>query len=549
MPSSARAKRRDIPFLTLFHNMAITETPEVTAPRSRATRSRILSNSAFSLVAYALYVPIFFFLSRFIVHHLGLATYGIWATFSAVMGLGGLLGFGVPAPLVKYAAEFMALGRTRDVNVLVNTAMVFFFAMSAVFVIVMTLATNWILTHLFHVGNDPALRQLYWAYLFGWGIVTTFSGMQALLSGAQRSDIYNILFLACGLVYAVSVIIMIGLGWGLNALVVSWLIQEFLIVALSWIAAKIIFRPLQLNPFLFSWPLLKRILGFGAKVQVSNIMYTLNDQVDRSLIAYALGPALLGAYALASQPVRVVRQMSHYAVTAVLSSASDLSVTGQHDRVLALVVRGTRYLSIVVFAFCTGVAGLAIPLVFLWLGNGYWRVAVTIMVVLAGTAVWLPTQAITEALNGLEKPEVRMRGDLAFLAMHLPVAAFLIWKFGYFGSLTGTAIVLSVTRFYIYWAGSRALGLRLSDLFRRSFLQPAIAALLALAAVVSLQVAGAPISPIMALIELVIFGAIFAGYAWALAFDNYDRNLVRGYVFRPARRVAGRLIPGMAGAR
>ena len=493
---------------------------------SRVTRSKVTRNSVYTVAAYALNLPLSLFVSRFVVHRIGLSAFGTWAALTIVLSFGSLLDLGVTTPLVKYTAEYMTDSRERNINTLLNTAMVFYFAAGAVFVGVASLGSGWVLAHLFHVSpNDVQLRFLYFAVILGFWVSLTFSMLQSLLIGLQLSYVVARLALLFNVLGAIGVIITLSLGMGINGLAITWLTVTVLTIGANWAIAKRHFPSLQIDPRLFSWRELRRIMGFSTKVQVTTLTLFLNDQVDRTLIVYALGPASLGFYQLASRAAFALRGISFSLLAGFVAVSSDLAATSQHARLLRLYIKATRYVAAVDYGLFAGVASLSQPLVWAWLGAGYGQVADTIILVLAGYAVWLPTQPTTETLNGLGRPEIRMRADLAFLFLHIPLSIFLIWRFGYFGTIVGTVFALAVTRVYLYTVGPRLIGVSPVLLFRQSLLHPAIAALLASAGVLALE-AATYISWAWLVIEVALFGTIYLTYGYFFILDDEDRGAI-----------------------
>jgi O-antigen/teichoic acid export membrane protein len=223
----------------------------------------------------------------------------------------------------------------------------------------------------------------------------------------------------------------------------------------------------------------------------------------------------------------------------VLPAASDLAADGDSTRLQELYFRGTRYLAITDFALCIAGIGLVEPFVRgIWLGAGYDRVVVTMEIILVSYAVWLPSQAMENALMGLGRPEIRMRADIAFLLIHLPLSAFLLWHYGYFGTVVGTAIALVTTRLYVFVAGAHALGTTLVELARFSLVQPAIASVLALGTVLVLRAFLAAPQWVMFVMNIIILGAVYVGYIGSFALDEYDRKLLLSLIHRRATSTA-----------
>src|SRR5579872_1726407 len=96
-------------------------------------RSRLVSNSAYSAAGYVIYLPVNLAVTSYVVHRLGLGPYGIWVLLTTLLGYGNLLDLGIRAPLVKYVAEYAALGRLGEINGLLSTIMVFYWVLGTLF--------------------------------------------------------------------------------------------------------------------------------------------------------------------------------------------------------------------------------------------------------------------------------------------------------------------------------------------------------------------------------------------------------------------------------
>lgn len=524
--------------------MTEAELQRFSLPGSRTTRSRLISNTLYSIGGYVLYLPVSLIVNAYAVHRIGLASYGIWAALTTIVGYGSLLDLGVTTPLVKYIAESMALGRRDEVNSLLSTAMVFYCAVASAFAVGMVLASNWVLIHLFHTSaSDAALHRLYLAVVLGFVASLTFDVLESLIAGLQRADVNARLSLAYGLLNAAGIFIALYLGLGVNGLVLVWLAVTGVTIAGNYVVAKRLFAPLLLNPLRFSPAHFKKILRFSSQVQVATLTMTLHDQVDRTLIAYVLGPISLGSYQLAWRAAAAARSIGWGFLPGVLPATSDLSAVGESAKLRQLYLRATRYMGMVNFGLCIGVGSLALPLVTAWLGSGHDRVAISMMMLLGAYAIGLPTSVTYDVLSGIGRPGIRMRADLVFLFIHVPLCVVLIWRFGYYGTLVGTAIAFSANRAYMYWAGARTLGLRMVDFVHFGLLQPAIAAVLGLVAVVTLQLVASSRSMGMLVVEIAVFGIVFIGYLAAFGLDQYDRELVRVHFLNPVRSHALRFLP------
>ena len=72
---------------------------------------RTVVNVLANWAAFVLGTAITFFLSPFVVHHLGDARYGVWAVTGSIVGYLGLLDLGVRVGVTRFVARYAA---TRD---------------------------------------------------------------------------------------------------------------------------------------------------------------------------------------------------------------------------------------------------------------------------------------------------------------------------------------------------------------------------------------------------------------------------------------------------
>lgn len=506
---------------------------------SKTSAAQLAKNSSLSLLAYVVNLPVTLVVSRYLVHSLGLEKFGAWAALTAVMSFGGLLTLGVTAPLVKYTAEYRTYGDDDSVNSLINTGIGLYLAIGAAFALLLALASGWILPHLFHgLAATSGLRLLFFAVVVGFTLDLMFSPLQSLLFGLQRADLVAQITLFFGLAGSLTSVVAVAAGYGLDGLAASWFLSTVLSIAVNWAVARRVFPALRINPLRFRWSVLRKILGFSSRVQVTTVTLFLNDQVDRWLIAYALGPGPLGTFQLASRASQAMRGISFSFLSGIMPAGSDLAALDSTHRLRQLYLRSSRYVAILDFGLCAGLAALAGPLVFLWLGPGYGRVAQTMIVILAGYIVWLPSQVTADLLNGLGRPGIRMRADLAFLLIHIPLSVLLIWRFGYFGTVIGTAIALSITRAYVYVAGPKRIGSSFREMASFGLWRPALITAAALAAAAGVQLV-TRISIATALAAVLAFAAVFLTGTLLFALDEYDRRLLIQTVRRAASLAPG----------
>src|SRR6202167_6420860 len=84
---------------------------------------RALKNVASSWGGLAVNIAVGFFLSPFILHHLGDEAFGLWLLIFSLTGYYGIFDFGIRSSLVRYVSKFQATGDKEHLARLLNTSL------------------------------------------------------------------------------------------------------------------------------------------------------------------------------------------------------------------------------------------------------------------------------------------------------------------------------------------------------------------------------------------------------------------------------------------
>lgn len=99
-----------------------------TAHSEERTRPRILRNVFSNWTCYAISLAVNFFLSPFVVHHLGNAGYGVWTLLTSLTGYLGLLDFGVRGAVTRYVVKFHTIRNDEDASKVASSGLLIFSA-------------------------------------------------------------------------------------------------------------------------------------------------------------------------------------------------------------------------------------------------------------------------------------------------------------------------------------------------------------------------------------------------------------------------------------
>src|SRR5580698_9483831 len=96
------------------------------APEAPLKKVGVVRNVLSNWGAYVLAMAVNFFVSPYVVHHLGDTGYGVWTVILSLTGYLGLLDLGVRGAVTRYVAKFHTQGDHDKASNLASSAMVIF---------------------------------------------------------------------------------------------------------------------------------------------------------------------------------------------------------------------------------------------------------------------------------------------------------------------------------------------------------------------------------------------------------------------------------------
>ena len=169
---------------------------EVTSPfDSPASGQRLpsaLRNVLSNWAGFACSAVISFFLSPFVVHHLGNSAYGIWVLIGSLTGYLGLLNLGVRGAVTRYVARFYMEANHQEASAVTSSMPVIFIAAG---VLAILLSLDWadLAVPVFHIPQNYQFAARMVLILAGLNIaVSLISGVfGGVLTALHRFDLSN----------------------------------------------------------------------------------------------------------------------------------------------------------------------------------------------------------------------------------------------------------------------------------------------------------------------------------------------------------------------
>ncbi|MCL2700421.1 MAG: oligosaccharide flippase family protein [Phycisphaerae bacterium] len=253
-----------------------------------------------SWTGYGANIVVMFFLSPFVVHELGHATFGLWSLLMSVTGYLGLVEIGVRASTGRYVNYYLGQGRRDRVDAVVNTSLVFYcFAGLAVLALSAALGAAFpvvfakIPAELSAQAPGVLLLMAANVWLGLWS--STFG---QLLLARNRFDLVNVSQIAALLVRAGVTVAVLWAGGSLAAMSGAIVLASVVQLLLNATLARRYGVRVTFSRRLASWACLREMFGFGVWSFLGNTSTRVIFYASATIIGVMLGEREIAYYSV-----------------------------------------------------------------------------------------------------------------------------------------------------------------------------------------------------------------------------------------------------------
>ncbi|MDQ3815296.1 MAG: flippase, partial [Armatimonadota bacterium] len=466
----------------------------VTANAERGSL-QIIRNVLMNWLSFAATIVTGFFMSPFLVRHLGDSHYGVWILLGSLVGYLGLLDFGIHPSIVKRVAEFRARGDQEAINRLVTGGLAVFTVLSIVS-LALTGALAIFFNDLFHTPvADNTIAILVLIVGLNFAINLPASVFIGVLRGYQRYDLDAAVTSFVILSRCVFIIWFILQGYGLLALA---------ILTFAFDMARLVYlihRVFRINSDIhvarehLDWQETRQLLGYSSHFFLITLGTQLNFVTDSIVIGLFLPTASVTLYFIANRLVTYLRDLVVEMTGVLMPAISDLHASQDDTRVRELHVISTKYTLLISLPVAAILLIMGDTFIALWIGPGYQTSALILRILtiaIMAHLIGLPTASV---LTGLGQHRVIARFTIAQALANLILSLLLVKPFGLRGVAMGTLISMvgfMLVTMPVYFR--HYLKLPIGDYLRRSTLLPLAIQIPLLASLVFLKIYTSPAS-------------------------------------------------------
>jgi O-antigen/teichoic acid export membrane protein len=433
----------------------------------------IARNSAMNLGGFTIPLIVGLVAVPVITRELGAARFGLLSLAFAILEYSSLFDMGLGAATTREVSASLARKDDRLSQLIVGSV-ASQAALGTVGSLVLLLAAPLLVDHVFVIPSGLRSEAVAVFRVLALMIPPTIVllSLRGILEAAQRFDLSNAIRIPSSVATFLIPAVAASAGFNLPEIVMMLLITRIVICAVMASAVARVLSGLSWQ-FHLDWSTMRPLFVFGGWMSVSNVVGPMLVYLDRFMLGALIGVAAVGYYTAPFDGIMRLLIIPTSLMGAVYPAVSAMAAVGNHDqvhRVYSLALRKTALL-LIVPALVLGIAG---PwLLRLWLGSAFASEgSVAIRILAFGVFVNAIARVPSGFLNALGRPDMIAKLHVAELLFHVPLAWFLISRFGVAGAALAWSIRVTIDAGLLSFASSRVM----SALPRGSFASSAAVA-------------------------------------------------------------------------
>jgi O-antigen/teichoic acid export membrane protein len=449
------------------------------------TWAKLLRNTLGQYLTTAISVLTGLGLVPFIVGHIGLANFGLWALVNGLFGTMGLLDAGLAPTLTKKSAELMAHDDQDKLSHTASGILTLYIGAGAIaFMILCVLAV--FAGKLFHVPAESIDTFRLILMIVGVQLAVSFplSTWNGITAGLQDYHVSSAITLAINLLKFLATVILLKLGFGLLSLIWLGLAMSCLggIAYVVWIRHRL--PALCLRPSLRYLNQIGELGRFSGSMFIWGVAGRIVLESDRIIIGFFMPMTAVGVYEIGLRICNYSKNVL-YPVFTFLPAAADLSARNETERLQGLYLIGTKYFGLLYAFVASGLLLFGRQFIHLWMGPGFETSALVLFILLAGNIYQSQNVVAHVLLPGMGRLRVFTWIMAAYPVLNLTLSVIFIRLWGLVGVALATTATYFLAETVFFFFISRIFDLKLSRVIWSCHVP--VLAILTPAVVVSLQ--------------------------------------------------------------
>ena len=384
------------------------------APAKGTGYPRIVKNVFSSWGGYAVTFVINFFLSPYVVHHLGNTGYGTWTLITSLTGYLGLLDFGVRGAVTRYIVKFHTIEDNESASQVASSGMLIF-AATGISAITIAIGLSVFAVGRFRIPSDYRSAAQIVLILAGVNVAASLIGgvFGGIVAALQRFDLLNgtDVFVAAGR----AMVIVGALHQGKGLITLACIQLGFTVVrgAINWLISRRLYPSLHISFSKADSPHARMIFAFSVYMFLIQVSGDLIFYADTVVIGAFLPVALITLFAIGGNLVEYTRVILTGISFPLGPLASQLEAKGDITALRETLLTSARLGTAVILPILVTFMIRGGTFIGLWMGTQYSEVSGHILRILALLMFFIAGTHMAGSVTlgiGKHKPLVLVRG-------------------------------------------------------------------------------------------------------------------------------------------
>jgi membrane protein EpsK len=449
-------------------------------------KRRLLANIVTNLIAIVVTASIGFWLTRYLIQHLGIAAYGMIPLTIQVVAYFDLFSKANQNAVGRFVALHYNRQQNERSNIYFNTAL-FSVVVLCIVLSIPTVVITVFLPRILEIpaGHEISSRWLFFLVVFSAFITATASPFMVATLIKHRFDLSNSVTIVSKLL-RVAIIVLCFAWLGTSLEYVGW---SYCGMALFFWGGHVWLRgrltpQLQVRLKSFRWAAFREMASMSIWMTINQIGTLLYLSTDLIIINLLLGPEKVGQYGPLVLLVMLLSMLGSAVANVFTPIAYEYIAREQQDALVRHAKRSAKLMGLAISLPVGLLLGLSTPFLTWWLGPSFSRLDLLLCLLVGPAVVNITVRPLFSIYRGMNKVEVPALVILSGGIVNVIMSVFLIkyLNLGLYGAALASVLCLTTKNLFfttIYTA--TVLGRAKSTFFREIVPGVVIVALLSLA--------------------------------------------------------------------
>lgn len=417
-----------------------------------SSKKRFAFNVVMNWLSTAVNMVVPFFLTPFVVRHLGAVQYGIWILSVSIVSYLALLDLGMRSAVIRFVSKAEGEGAPERGAHIISAAL-WIRLLIALAVAALSFGLSFAAPHLFKIPLDLMHAARVTVALCGFGVAITLVGgvFGAVLSAIQRFDLLSTVTMCQTVCRAAGVLWILHKGHGLIMLAWWELFVVLCAALLTCIVAVKVYPSARTKVRRPERSLLSSLWSYSFTTFILMIAVQIVINTDALVIGAFLSVGLVTFYTLGSSLVSYTATVASSVSTTFTPMASKLDASGQSGALTRMLLRGTQAMLGLVLPISAALLFRGETFITLWMGPTYGHISERVLQILMISLFFSMANATAGAIMmAVDKHKPVAIVAVAEALLNLGVSIVLARRLGLYGVAWGTSATMMLTHLF-FW--------------------------------------------------------------------------------------------------